>query len=163
MSLDFDKRLERAIQRGQTTRDLRGRAEAERELTAEELKSLHSRSRLELADHIEECLRRLADHFPGFVFKTVMSDAGWGAQISRDDLGIKRGAGAGSFYSRLEIVVSPLGTASIIELVGKGTIRNKEVFHRRNFQQLAQVDIDSFRELVDLWVLEFAELFAADA
>jgi hypothetical protein len=59
------------------------------------------------------------------------------------------------------MLVSPLGTAPIIELVAKGTIRNKEVFHRRNYQQLTEADLDSFRELIDIWVLEYAELYAA--
>ena len=89
-----------------------------------------------------------------------MNESGWGARISRDDLSVERGKGA-AFYSRLEVLVSPLGTAPIIELVAKGTIRNKEVFHRRNFQQLTEADIDSFQELIDIWVLDYAELYAS--
>lgn len=162
-SMNFDQRLERAIQRGQQTRDVRGRESAERELSAEELKSLHSRYRLELSERVDECLKKLADHFPGFEFQSVMSEAGWGAKISRDDLRVERGKGSSSLYSRLEMLVTPLGTAPIVELVAKGTIRNKEAFHRKNYQRLAQVDLDSFRELIDLWVLEFAELYAASA
>jgi hypothetical protein len=158
--MDFNQRLQRAIQRGENTRDVRGRAAAEREMSAEEIKSLHSRSRLSLVDRIEDCLRKLADHFPGFEYQSVMSDSGWGARISRDDLSVDRGRGA-SFYSRFEIVVSPLGNVPIIEVVAKGTIRNKEVFHRRNYQQLTEADLDSFQELIDIWVLEYAELYAA--
>ena len=161
MSMDFDNRLQRAIQRGARTRDELGRAAAERELTAEELKSLHSRLRLQLVEHIEDCVRRLADHFPGFDYQPVMSEAGWGARVSRDDLTVQRGEGPKSLYSRLEMVVSPLGSAGIIELVAKGTIRNKEVFHRRHYQRLDQLDADSFKELIDLWVLEYAELYSA--
>ena len=40
-------------------------------------------------------------------------------------------------------------------------IHNKEVFNRTHFQFLAEADLDSFRELIDLWVLEYAEQFAA--
>lgn len=59
------------------------------------------------------------------------------------------------------MLVTPLGSAAIVELVAKGTIRNKEVFNRKHFQQLSRVDLDSFKELVDLWVLEYAEQFSA--
>ncbi len=31
----------------------------------------------------------------------------------------------------------------------------------RHFQRLAEVDATSFTEMIDLWVLEFAELYAA--
>ena len=159
--MEFDQRLDRAIQRGKHTRAERGRAEAERELSAEELKSVHTRSRLELVDRIESCLQKLADHFLGFRYQAVMSGDGWGASISRDDLAVGPGKGSQSLFSRLQILVSPYGTTPIIEIVAKGAIRNKEVFHRRNYQQLAQVDVDSFKELVDLWVLEYAELYSA--
>lgn len=160
--MEFDQRLERAIQRGKHTRSERGRAEAERELSAEEFKNVHTRCRLELVERIEDCLKKLADHFLGFRYQAEMSADGWGASISRDDLSVGRGKSSQSLFSRLQIVVSPYGTMPIIELVAKGTIRNKEVFRRRNYQQLAQVDTDFFRELIDLWVLEYAELYSAN-
>lgn len=161
--MNFDNRLQRAIQRGAQTRAELGRAAAERELSAEEQKSLHSRMRLELVEHIENCVKKLSDHFPGFQYQPVMSDDGWGARVSRDDLTVQRGEQAKSLYSRLEMFVSPLGSAGIVELVSKGTIRNKEAFHRRHFQRLDQLDADSFKELIDLWVLEYAELYSASS
>ena len=160
-AMEFDQRLDRAIQRGKHTRDERGRVEAERELSAEELKNVHSGCRLELVERIEDCLKKLADHFLGFRFQNVMSADGWGASISRDDLSVGPGKSPQSLFSRLQILVSPFGTTPIIEIVAKGAIRNKEVFHRRNYQQLSQVDVDSFNELIDLWVLEYAELYSA--
>lgn len=161
--MQFDNRLQRAIQRGEQTRAEAGRAELARRLSAEEQKSVHSRTRLQLIERIEECLKKLSDHFPGFSFQPVMRDDAWGANVSRDDLAVQRGEGPRTLYSRMEVTVSAMGTAGIIELVAKGTIRNKEVFHRRNFQRLEQVDVMSFYELIDLWVLEYAELFAATA
>ena len=83
-------------------------------MSAEEVKSLHSRCRLTLVERIEDCLRKLGDHFPGFEYQPVMSESGWGARISRDDLNLDRGRGA-ALYSRFEMLVSPLGTAPIIE------------------------------------------------
>ena len=59
------------------------------------------------------------------------------------------------------MVVRPLGNYGVLELTAKGTIRNKEIYNRKQFQKLAEVDLDSFLELVDLWVLEYAELYAA--
>lgn len=159
--MEFENRLQRAIQRGEQTRAEAGREAAARRLSAEELKSIYSRTRLQLIEHIEECLKKLADHFPGFSFQPVMRDDAWGASVSRDDLAMQRGEGAKALYSRLEMTVTALGSAGIIELVAKGTIRNKEAFHRRNFQRLEQVDVESFNELIDLWVLEYAELYAA--
>ena len=44
----------------------------------------------------------------------------------------------------------------------KGTVRNREVLNRKHFQMLDEIDLDSFQELVDLRVLEFAELYSAN-
>ncbi|MEX0717998.1 MAG: hypothetical protein WD066_15495 [Planctomycetaceae bacterium] len=159
--MDFDKRLERAIERGSRTREEKSRAETERELSEEELRNLYSKYRLDISDHIEDCLRRLAEHFPGFRMQTVVGEEGWGARISRDDLDLKARRDSRSQYSRLELLITPFGTARIIELLGKGTIRNKEVFNRRHYQLLAQTDTQSFQETIDLWVLEYAEAYAA--
>lgn len=159
--MDFEKRLERAIVRGEQSRDAKARRQADEALTEEELRNLHSRCRLELSERIEACLRKLADHFPGFRFETIVSSDGWGAKVSRDDVELSRGRSSRSQYSRLEMLVLPFSSTHIVELVGKGTIRNKEVFSRRHFQFLSQLDVDSFREQIDLWVLEYAELYSA--
>jgi hypothetical protein len=157
----FDSRLQRAIQRGEHARDAAGKAAAAQQLSTEEKKSVFSRTRLQLIERIEECLKKLADHFPGFSFQAVMRDDAWGANVSRDDIAVQRGENSKTLYSRLEITVTPLGSAGIIELVAKGTIRNREAFHRRNYQRLEQVDVETFNELIDLWVLEYAEMFSA--
>ena len=159
--MEFEKRLERAIVRGQRTRDERGRERAEQELTLEDLKNLHSKCRLDLTDRIEECLRQLADHFPGFNYQTVIGEDGWGAKISRDDLALGGSGRSENRYSRLELVVRPFSSTHIVELAAKGTVRNQEIFNRNHFQQLSDVDVDSFAELIDLWVLEYAEQYAA--
>jgi hypothetical protein len=159
--MDFEKRLERALSRGANTRTSQEQLQSDRKLTDEQLHSEHSRCRLELSEQIETCLRKLADYIPGFRFETVVGEAGWGARVSRDDISLVRGRSAGTEYSRLEVVVRPFSTAHIIELVGKGTIRNKEVFHRTHFQFLSEVHLQSLLNLVDLWVLEYAEMYAA--
>lgn len=160
--MDFDKRLERAINRGEQTRSLRGREQARQQMSEEELRSLHSRYRLDLSDHIEQCLRKLADHFPGFRYQTLVGEEGWGARISRDDF-TRRSGQRENVYSRVEMVVRPLTSTHILEVTGKGTIQNKEVFNRAHYRLLAEVDVEGFQELIDLWVVEYAELYAARA
>jgi hypothetical protein len=59
------------------------------------------------------------------------------------------------------MLVRPFSSTHIIELAAKATVRNKEIFNRSHFQFLNQIDVDSFRELIDLWALEYAEQFAA--
>lgn len=159
--MDFNNRLQRAIERGERTRQARGQAELERELSIEELKTLHSGYRLELSEHIESCLKKLADHIPGFRYQSILSEAGWGGRITRDDLQLKAGKPAETRYSRLELVISPFSDAAILEMITKGMVRNREVLNRKHYQKLTEFDVDSFKELVDLRVLEFAELYSA--
>lgn len=160
--MDFEKRLERAIVRGEQTRDSRTRAEADKALTDEQFRALHSKLRLEISEYIETNLQKLADHFPGFRFQTIVGEEGWGGRINRDDLQLSRDRGPSSVYSRLEIVVKPFSPLHVIELNVKATIRNKEVFNRMRYQLLNQFDPQIFTELVDLWILEYAETYAAE-
>jgi hypothetical protein len=161
--MEFEQRLKRAIQRGEQSRAASDLADRAKHLTAEELKTRYSSGRIEISEHIEICLRKLVDHFPGFNFSSIMGETGWGAKIVRDDLSLKPGRAQESQYSRLELVVTPRGSADILEVVAKGTIRNREVFHRRYFQRLVELDIQVFEEQIDAWVVEYAEQFAANS
>jgi hypothetical protein len=129
-------------------------------MTEAELRQMHSAARLQLAEHIDNCLRAIADRFPGFSFSTVAADEGWGARISRDDVRLGRGP-AETVYSRLEMLVRPFSPSQIVELAAKGTIRNRETLNRTHFQRLGQLDLTTFTEQIDLWALEYAERFAA--
>src|SRR5262249_32763929 len=132
--MDFEKRLQKAIERGQKAGDVRGRALQERALGEEELKTLHSQYRLELSEHIEGCLKKLSDHFPGFRYTPLYGDEGWGATVTRDDVGWGEGRRAKSYLSRLEMLIRSFSSVHIIEFAAKGTIRNKEVFSRSHYQ-----------------------------
>lgn len=154
--MEFEKRLEKAIVRGEHTRDAKVREKAEQEMSEEDLKSLHSQCRLELSEHLEDCLRKLVDHFPGFRYQTVVSEAGWGAKINRDDFIGEPGSRSENRYSRYEMVIRPFSSTHIVALAAKGAILNKEIINRSHYQFLSQVDVDSFKELIDLWVLEYA-------
>lgn len=158
--MDFKDRLERAIQRGQRSGDAEARAKAEQSTSEEEFRRLHSQYRLELSEHIEEVLRTLPRHFPGFRYETLVGDRGWGAAINRDDLQIADGRRS-NLFSRLEVVVRPFSTSHVLDLNAKGTVRNKELLTRAQYQRLSDVDLASFLETVDRWVLEYAELYAA--
>lgn len=158
--MDFQQRLQKAVERGQKSRDLREREEAARAMSEEECRRLHSKYRLQLTEHIEACLKQLVDYFPGFNLETIVGESGWGSSIRRDDVNIARGRARDSHYSRLEMLVTPLGKYHVLNVSAKGTIRNKEVFSRAHYQLLGEVDIDAFCEALDMWVLEYAELFA---
>lgn len=158
--MDFKERLERAIQRGQRSNDAEARARAEQATSEEEFRRLHSQYRLELSDHIEQCLRQLVRHFPGFRYETMVGDRGWGGAINRDDFAMAEGRRA-NLFSRLEVVVRPFTASHVLDLNAKGTIRNRELFNRAQYQRLTEADLGMFADYVDRWVLEYAELYAA--
>lgn len=160
--MSFEDRLQKAIQRGQRRSHAQEQEEAARAMSKEELKRLHSSYRLQLSEQIEKCIKQLPNYFPGFRFETIFGDRGWGAACSRDDLRVSGQRRRENTYSRLEITVRPYSpNLDVIELVGKGTIRNKEVFNRNFFDRIEEADPEKFAELVNVWVLEYAELFAA--
>ena len=158
--MEFNKRLQKAIDRGRHMGSQRAKTEAEQAMTEKEFARLHSQYRLQLSERIEACLRQLADHFPGFRFETIVSDLGWGAVVSRDDIELQSGRRS-NYFSRFEMVIRPASSYYVLDLAAKATIRNKELFNRSHFQQLTEVDLNSFTELIDLWALEYAELYAA--
>ncbi len=158
---DFDDRLSKAIQRGSRRADERARAEHAKAMSVEELKSMHTRYRLQLSEHIEACVKQLPNHFPGFQFETLFGEKGWGAACSRDDIGPGRDGRRANYYSRLEMTIRPHSEHNVVDLAAKATIRNKEVINRNHFELIHQADVETFREMIDVWVLEYAELYAA--
>jgi hypothetical protein len=157
---DFEQRLQKAIQRGQQVRTATGAAAEADAASEEQLRGRHAHLRNELSEHIESCLRKLCDHFPGFDFQTVINEKGWGARISRDDIRLGRGT-ARNEYSRLEILVRPFSDARILEVSTKGTIRNRESLNRGNFRYLHEATLEDLRQMIDGITLEFAEQYSA--
>jgi len=157
---DFDERLHRAIERGNRHLAAQEQAKQAQAMTEEQFKRLHAQLRLPLTEHIERCLARLPPNFPGFRFETVIGDRGWGAAVSRDDVSLG-GGDRRNLFSRLEMLIRPFSSAHVLELTARGTIRNKEVYSRTHYQILSEADPETFTELVDLWVLEYAELYAS--
>jgi hypothetical protein len=161
MDLDFQKRLEKAIERGYRAGDAKAEAEAKRRLGEQELRGLHTQYRLAICEHIEKCLRQLPDLLPGFDFELVVSERGWGAAVSRNDIVAAKGQRATTRFSRMEVVIRPINSYFLLEIAAKATVRNRELFNRTHYEQLADTDLASFTGLIDLWVLEFAELYAS--
>src|SRR5258708_38914881 len=104
--MDFEQRLQRAVERGARSAEAKRRSEADQALTEEQCKRLHSQYRLQLSEYIERCVAKLGQYFPGFRFESVVSDRGWGAAITRDDWDRSQG----STFSRLEVVVAPFNS-----------------------------------------------------
>ncbi len=159
--MEFDDRLQKAIERGQQRGQQRASAAAQQALNEEEARRLHTRYRLELSEHIELCIKKLPDHFPGFRYENVVGDRGWGAAVSRDDLRISADGQRKNLFSRLEMTIRPLSSYQVIELTARGTVANRELFSRSHYQKLLEVDTANFRHLIDVWIIEFAEQYAA--
>jgi len=160
--MDFEDRLEQAIARGTRARVARTQQQAATAMSAEEYKRLYTQYRLELSECIEQSLRKMADLMPGFVLQNMVSD-GWGAGIRRDDFSVAARRPRENLFSRLEIMVRPMNSYNVLDLSAKGTVRNKEVFQRDHYSKLDEVDMEVFRQLVQQWALEYAELYTVQA
>jgi hypothetical protein len=160
--MDFQSRLQKAIERGRQERAARQQEEQKELLNQQQLQRLFADYRLDLSERIERALEQLADHFPGFRFESIVGEQGWGGAVGRDDLVI-RGRTRKTYFSRLEMVVRPLSESRVLDLAVKATVRNRELFRRSHYQRLTEVDITSFHETMDLWVLEFAEAYASES
>jgi hypothetical protein len=160
--MDFRERLQRATHRGQQARDAKVREEAAKALSEEECRRLHRDYRLTLNEHIESCLKQLAENFPGFHYEDISNERGLGGAVRRDDLAIVGGRRE-NLFSRLEIVVSPHNQYHVLDVSAKGAVRNKENFSRNSYQLLKDADLDAFRNLIEQWTLDYAEQYAASA
>ncbi|MDF1844171.1 MAG: hypothetical protein ACPGLY_11080 [Rubripirellula sp.] len=160
MSDDFQSRLESAISRGKQRADQKASQQREKELSEEELRRLHTSYRLALSDRIEGAVHQVADHFPGFQEESLFGEVGWGSACHRDDLRIDSGRRSNQ-YSRLEMVIRPFSDLRVLELKGKGTVMNRELFNRNYYLPISAVDQKEFEQLIDAWSIEYAEIYAA--
>ena len=160
MSDDFNSRLESAIRRGQQRAEHQASQQRQRELSEDELRRLHTSYRLSLCDRIEAAVHRVSDHFPGFRLESVYGEGGWGTACFRDDLRLDSGKRTNQ-YSRLEIVIRPFTELQVLDMKGKGTVMNRELFNRSHYVSIADVDLGEFERLIDAWAIEYAEIYAA--
>jgi len=159
---EFESRLESAIARGKQRADAKATKQRQQELSAEELKRLHTSYRLSLSERIEKAIHRVADHFPGFQQESLFGEVGWGAACFRDDLRIEAGR-RNNQYSRLEMTIRPATDSGVLDLKGKATVLNRELFNRSHFIPIAEVDPADFERLIDAWAIEYAENYAAQS
>src|SRR6266576_1251609 len=117
--MSFRERLQRATERGKQSRAAQLNEAAAKALSEEECRRRHSQYRLALTEYIENCLREMTDNFPGFRLETIVDESGWGAAVSRDDLRLEGGR-RGTYFSRLQLVVSPYNTYYVLEIAAKG-------------------------------------------
>lgn len=154
--MSFEDEIKKALERG-ANQSQKVRAEQKAtELSQDELRRRHSEYRLTLSEYIEHHLKRVPNLIPGFSFETVYGSRGWGGAIARDDL--QRG---GPAYSRLEISVPPAGEFNLLVVVGRGTIKNREVLNWNHFAEIAEVHVEAFQREIDSWILQFVEMFSA--
>ncbi|HQX49801.1 MAG TPA: hypothetical protein PLR25_07825 [Planctomycetaceae bacterium] len=159
---NFDEQLQKAIQRGEQARMADSASAHADAATEEELRMTHSQLRSDLTEHIESCLKKLCDHFPGFEYTTVVNEKGWGARLTRDDIKLGRGNSRNE-YSRLEVLVRPFSDMHILEIATKGTLRNRETLNRSNYRFLKEATLPELKKMVDGIVLEFAQQFSANS
>ena len=159
--MDFEDQLEKAIQRGQQRITKREQDLKKKSLNADEMKHKHNDFRLHLSEHIEKTLKSLAERFPGFEYEIIYGTKGWGGAIHRQDLTRGRDGRAGSFFSRIELSVRPHNDYNVVNIAGKGTIADKELFSWNHFEDIDEATFEAFEEKLNNWMIQFAEQFAA--
>ena len=160
MSDEFLSRLESAIERGSRRKASQENLKRAQQMSVEDARRLHTSFRLSLSERASQQVDKLVNNFPGFRKETLFGEAGWGAACYRDDINLSGGKRSNK-YSRLEITIRPQSEYNVLDLRAKGTIANKEVFNRNVFEPLEQADQATFEQLIDGWVIEYAELFSA--
>lgn len=162
MNEEFSKRLESAIERGRQAAEQKAIEERQAEQSEERLRELHTQYRLDLCDRIEATMQKLADHIPGFRWESVYDEEGLGAACYRENLHFENGRRMTQF-SRFELVVRPCSDLLVLDIKGKATIHNREVFNRSHYAELATLDMADFQQCVEAWSLHFAETVAASS
>ena len=159
--MDFDDQLEKAIERGQQRNTKRDQDRKKQSLNADEIKRRHNEFRLHLSDHIEKSMNRVAERFPGFEYEIIYGSKGWGGAIHRQDLTRGPDGRSGSFFSRLQLSVRPINDYNVVNIAGKGTISDKELFSWNHFEDIDEATFEGFEEKLNNWILQFVEQFAA--
>ena len=159
--MNFNERLQRAIERGERAKSAQHAAGSGP--SESDLRGMHTEFQLQLTDQIEKNLRDVAEQFPGFRYSSILDERGWGSNIVRDDFALNDEGRRSNLFSRLEMTIRKFAPPHVLELNAKAMIRNKELYNRTHYQRLVEVDVDSFSNVIDLWVLEFAERYAASS
>jgi hypothetical protein len=153
----FRDRLRKAIQAGADAQQQRAADQRLAQQQEQKLRALYDRYERGLRDHIEACLNELVDQWPGFDLTSVVSDKGWGHAVSRDDRVHGR---QDRLYNRLELTVRSYADYQFIEVLAKGTIRNREVIRRSDDDRMETADLALLKKFIERIVVEFARRYA---
>lgn len=159
--MDFESELEKAIQRGNSMGKAKNEADQKALNSKEQIRNRHTEFRLSLSEYIETGLNKLANHFPGFQYETIYGHRGWGGAVARNDIDRGPDGRTGTFFSRVEITVRQQNEFNVVNIAGKGAIRDKEIFTWNHFVDIVDAEQDDFKATIDKWILEYAEQFAA--
>ncbi len=159
--MDFEKQLEQAIERGQQRNTKREQDREAKDRSADDLKRRHNDFRLHLSEHIEKGLKSLAERFPGYEYDIIYGSKGWGGAIYRTDLKAGPDGKFGSFFSRLELTVRALNDYNVVNIAGKGTISDRELFSWNHFEDIEDAAMEAFEVKLNSWMIQFAEQFAS--
>jgi hypothetical protein len=121
---------------------------------------MYDRYEYALCDHIQSCLEELCDEWPGFEMSPVTGEKGRGFAIARDDRRRKPAGQAERLYSRLEITVRSHTQGHFLEVLAKGTIRNKEVVRRSEDDRIETLDLGLMKKFIERVVVQYARTFA---
>jgi len=131
--MDFDKKLENAIERGQQRHTRLKDAEKQKALSVEDLRNRHNEFRLDLSEYIEVNLNKMAQHFPGFEYETLYGSKGWGGAIHRNDLDRGDDGKAGSFFSRIELTVKPQNEYNVVRPIVRNPLLSETDYAKQKF------------------------------
>ena len=78
VNMEFEDKLQRAIQRGQERTSARANAQKKVEASKEDIRNRHNEFRLNLSDHIEACLKKVGTAFSGLRLRNDLRHKGLG-------------------------------------------------------------------------------------
>jgi hypothetical protein len=156
----FRDRLRKAIQSGEQEREQRKDDEREARQRALRREALYDRYEYALCDHIQSCLEDLCEEWPGFKLTPATGEKGRGFAIDRDDRVRSTGGGRDRRYSRLELTVRSHTKGHFLEVLAKGTIRNKEVIRRSEDDRVETLDPGLMKKFIERVVMEYARAYA---
>ena len=126
-------------------------------MTKKELQRLHSQARLELASTSSAACGSWPTAFPAFASRRSWIRAAGARRISRDDLRLRRGTAATSCFSRLEMLITPITPRRCWNWPPKARSATARSSAARNISVSPSPHMPVFANLIDLWVLEYAE------
>ena len=57
-------------------------------------------------------------------------------------------------------IVRPPGEYGLLTIVGRGTVKNREVLNWNHFAEIPDVNTSAFKKLMDGWILQYVEMFS---